>query len=94
MHWPTVAQDILIESQLLDQSLPDLGGAPLDYEKYDLENLSLQDALNGITDFDSTDAIFAERDVAGGAEERVDRNSRAGQLRYPAGCSSTPFSQI
>ena len=78
LHSPTVAQDILIESQLLDQSLPDLGGAPLDYEKYDIENLSLQDALNGITDFDSTDAIFAERDATGGKEERGDRNSRAG----------------
>ena len=28
-------EDILIESQLLDQNLPDLGGAPLDYEKFD-----------------------------------------------------------
>ena len=92
LHSPTVAQDILIESQLLDQSLPDLGGAPLDYEKYDIENLSLQDALNGITDFDSTDAIFAERDATGGKEERVDRNSRAGQMRYPAGCIPTSFS--
>jgi len=55
-------EDILIESQLLDQNLPDLGGvgSPLDYEKFDLENLSLQDAINGITDFDSSDAIFAE----------------------------------
>ena len=91
LHSPTVAQDILIESQLLDQSLPDLGGAPLDYEKYDIENLSLQDALNGITDFDSTDAIFAERDATGGKEERVDRNSRAGQRLYPAGCIPIPF---
>jgi len=57
-------EDILIESQLLDQNLPELGGvgAPLDYEKFDLENLSLQDAINGITDFDSSDAIFAEPD--------------------------------
>jgi len=60
-------EDILIESQLLEQNLPDLGGvgAPLDYDKYDkfdLENLSLQDALNGITDFESSDAIFAEPD--------------------------------
>ena len=55
-------EDILIESQLLDQNLPELGGvgSPLDYEKFDLENLSLQDAINGITDFDSSDAIFAE----------------------------------
>jgi len=57
-------EDILIESQLLDQNLPELGGvgSPLDYEKFDLENLSLQDAINGITDFDSSDAIFAEPD--------------------------------
>ena len=55
-------EDILIESQLLDQNLPELGGvgSPLDYEKFDLENLSLQDAINGITDYDSSDAIFAE----------------------------------
>jgi len=55
-------EDILIESQLLDQNLPELGGvgSPLYYEKFDLENLSLQDAINGITDFDSSDAIFAE----------------------------------
>lgn len=53
-------EDILIESQLLDQNLPELGGvgAPLDYEKFDLENLSLQDAINGITDFEASDAIF------------------------------------
>ena len=56
-------EDILIESQLLDQNLPDLGGAPLDYEKFDLESLSLQEALNGITDFDSSDAIFADTNI-------------------------------
>ena len=53
-------EDILLESQLLDQNLPDLGGAPLDYEKFDLESLSLQEALNGFTDYDTTDAIFAD----------------------------------
>jgi hypothetical protein len=31
---------------------------PLDYEKFDLENLSLQDAISGITDFESSDLIF------------------------------------
>ena len=56
-------EDILIESQLLDQNLPDLGGAPLDYEKFDLESLSLQEALNGITDFDTSDAIFADTNI-------------------------------
>ena len=56
-------EDILIESQLLDQNLPDLGGTPLDYEKFDLENLSLQEALNGITDFDTSDAIFADKNT-------------------------------
>ena len=55
-------EDILLESQLLDQNLPDFGGAPLDYEKFDLESLSLQEALNGFTDYESTDAIFAEDD--------------------------------
>ena len=56
-------EDILLESQLLDQNLPDFGGAPLDYEKFDLESLSLQEALNGFTDYESTDAIFAEDDA-------------------------------
>ena len=55
-------EDILLESQLLDQNLPDLGVAPLDYDKFDLESLSLQEALNGITDYDSADAIFADHD--------------------------------
>lgn len=49
-------EDILIESQLLDQAIPDLTGSPLDYDKFELENLN----LNGITDFDTSDAIFAE----------------------------------
>jgi hypothetical protein len=31
---------------------------PIDYEKFDLENLSLQDAISGITDFESSDLIF------------------------------------
>ncbi len=34
--------------------------APMDYEKFDLENLSLQDAISGITDFESSDLIFLE----------------------------------
>jgi hypothetical protein len=33
---------------------------PIDYEKFDLENLSLQDAISGITDFESSDLIFLE----------------------------------
>ncbi len=32
----------------------------MDYEKFDLENLSLQDAISGITDFESSDLIFLE----------------------------------
>ncbi len=34
--------------------------APMDYEKFDLENRSLQDAISGITDFESSDLIFLE----------------------------------
>lgn len=54
-------EDILIESQLLEQNISGLvKKSPLDYEKFDLDNMSLQEAINGMTDFDSSDAIFAE----------------------------------
>ena len=74
-------EDILLESQLLDQNLPDLGGAPLDYEKFDLESLSLQEALNGFTDYDSTDAIFADHkgdDMEGDNLDNRDSSSVSG----------------
>jgi len=78
-------EDILIESQLLDQNLPELGGvgSPLDYEKFDLENLSLQDAINGITDFDSSDAIFAEP-----GQENPDDRPEVDQSSYNRDSSS------
>jgi len=54
-------EDILIESQLLEQNISGLvKKSPLDYEKFDLDNMSLQEAINGMTDFDTSDAIFAE----------------------------------
>jgi len=74
-------EDILLESQLLDQNLPDLGGAPLDYEKFDLESISLQEALNGFTDYDSTDAIFADHkgdDMEGDNLDNRDSSSVSG----------------
>ena len=74
-------EDILLESQLLDQNLPDLGGTPLDYDKFDLESLSLQEALNGITDYDSADAIFADingDDVAGDNPDTRESSSERG----------------
>lgn len=34
-------EDILIESQLLEQAMPDLAGSPLDYDKFEMEGLGL-----------------------------------------------------
>ena len=65
-------EDILIESQLLEQAMPDLAGSPLDYDKFEMEGLGLTRegmeglGLTGITDFDTSDAIFAEP----GADDR------------------------
>jgi len=61
-------EDILIQSQMLEQNLT---AANIDYEKFDLEALSLSDALTEITDFETHDAIFLE------PEEMMENNENS-----------------
>jgi len=63
-------EDILIESQLLEQALPDLAGSPLDYDRFEVEGL----AMPPITDFDTSDAIFLEPAGEGDDRPEADRD--------------------
>ena len=81
-------EDILIESQLLEQAMPDLAGSPLDYDKFEMEGLGLTRdgmdglGLTGITDFDTSDAIFAEP----GADDRPE--AERGEAEEGCRCES------
>merc|ERR550532_3279385 len=81
-------EDILIESQLLEQAMADLAGSPLDYDKFEMEGLGLTRegmeglGLTGITDFDTSDAIFAEP----GADDRPE--AERGEAEEGCRCES------